>query len=1002
MSSSRNGFSFFDDSVQKTVRRARNALRLMSGARFTPPYERPYEIKFRPNFMRLRRYEGQSVKHQTQPLLLVPPLMVTAQVYDISPPLSAVAHLADAGMDTWLCDFGIPETEEGGLERTLDEHLLAINAAIDHIYTETGKPVHVAGYSQGGLFVYQVVAYRKCKHVASVITFGSPVDFQRNLPRNFDRDLTHNVASGIRGALSGAIDNVPGLPGSLTSLAFKMVSPAKEVKFLRMMLGILDDKEALQKVEPMRRFLGGEGFIAWPGPAFRSFVDNVVVQNRMMVGGFVVNEHTVSMHDITCPILYFVGEQDEFARPPSVRAIGRVASPSEIYEVSLQCGHFGLVVGSRAMTHVWPTVTGWVDWKSGVGAAPETLSAVDVDAKRGVRQGHGRSVDDSLSTAMREFLSGAYETTGETMRELTDTMRWFRWQVPRLLRLFNLRGSGLSIGHVLEAQAEDMGDSTFFMWQDFAWSFREANLRVNRMANVLDQFGVRPGDHVGIMMDNHPDFLGSIGALNRLGAVAVLLNPGLRGDVLAHALSAGSVDKLIVGQRHLKEVRTVAQPEKLLVAGNHGDLENLLCFDTLVEKASDSLASHIEPNPGRPEDLALLMFTSGTTGLPKAARISNRRWFLAATASAAAAGLSPDDTVYCTLPLYHATGLLLGGGGALVAGCRLALGEKFSVSRFWDDVHRTGATVVFYVGELCRYLVSAPEVANEKNHSIRLFMGNGLRSDVWSQLRHRYGRVRILEFYGSTEGNVALANLTGSKIGSVGRVPFGLQRVELVKYQVDEDTYVRDERGFFVSCPDGEAGMLIAQIISKNPFSHFDGYTDREATERKILRDVFEPGDCWFATGDLLKRDADGDFWFEDRVGDTYRFKGENVSTEEVSRVISRTPFVGLATVYGVKIEEHEGRIGTAAIELADNANFNGQLLFDVVESGLAPAARPRFVRVVDRLATTASFKVIKHELQREGIHPGQVDGAIYFYDSKARSYSRLTKSSYRAVVERL
>ena len=804
-------------------------------------------------------------------------------------------------MDVWLCDFGSPESEADGLKRTLDEHLMAIDAAIEHIASETGKSVHVAGYSQGGLFVYQVVAYRKCRDVASVITFGSPVDFQRNLPRNFDRDLTHNVVSSVRNALSGALDSVPGLPGNFTSLVFKMVSPSKEIKYLRMMFGILDDKEALSKVEPMRRFLGGEGFVAWPGPAFRSFLDNVVVQNRMMVGGFVVNDHTVSMADITCPILYFVGEQDEFARPPSVRAIARVTSSDEIHELSLQCGHFGLVVGSRALEHVWPTVGHWVKWKSGVGIKPDNISLVDAQSKLGVRQGHGKPVDESLSGAFKDLLTDVFENTGDSLREMTGVMRWMRWQMPRLLRLVNLRGAGLSMGHILDEQARQIGEQTFFMWSDMAFSFSEANYRVNRIANALAQEGVKPGDHVGVMMDNHPDYLACLGAISRLGAVGVLVNPGARGDVLEHALEAGAVTRVIASENHYEGVVKCVEKSQVIVTGTGSQEDGVARLEDLVRHTSDMLDPHLVPNPGKPGDLALLMFTSGTTGLPKAARISNRRWFMAATASAAAAGLNPDDTVYCTLPLYHATGLLLGAGGALVSGCRLALGAKFSVSKFWDDVHRTGATVVFYVGELCRYLVSAPELSNERNHSIRLFIGNGLRADVWSQLRHRYGRVRVCEFYGSTEGNVVLANLTGQKIGSVGRVPFGLQEVELVKYHVDEDTYVRDQAGFMVACEENEPGMLISKILVNNPFSHFDGYTDAEATERKVLRDVFEPGDCWFASGDMLRRDADGDFWFEDRVGDTYRYKGENVSTEEVLRVISRAPCVGLATVYGVK-----------------------------------------------------------------------------------------------------
>ncbi|MBT6179427.1 MAG: long-chain-acyl-CoA synthetase [Deltaproteobacteria bacterium] len=670
--------------------------------------------------------------------------------------------------------------------------------------------------------------------------------------------------------------------------------------------------------------------------------------------------------------------------------------------MSLQCGHFGLVVGSRALAHVWPTVSQWVKWKSGESTAPDNIEQVDADSKLGVRQGHGKAVDETLSGALKDLLSDAFENTGDTLREMTDVMRWVRWQMPRLLRLVNVRGAGLSMGHILDEQARQIGHDTFFMWSDMAYSFAEANVRVNRIANALDKIGVKQGDHVGIMMDNHPDYLACLGAFSRMGVVGVLLNPGVRGDVLEHALEAGEVGRLIVAENHLEGVLEVVDKDRLIVTGPGSQHDGVESLEDLVSTTSDTLAAHLPRNPGRPEDLALLMFTSGTTGLPKAARISNRRWFMAGTASAAAAGLNPDDTVYCTLPLYHATGLLLGAGGALVSGCRLALGAKFSVSKFWDDVHRTGATVVFYVGELCRYLVSAPELANEKNHSIRLFIGNGLRADVWGQLRNRYGRVRVCEFYGSTEGNVVLANITGHKIGSVGRVPFNLQQVELVKYRVDEDEYVRDHQGFMIPCSTNEPGMLISQIQVNNPFSHFDGYTDSQATERKVLRDVFEPGDCWFASGDLLRKDIDGDFWFEDRVGDTYRYKGENVSTEEVSRVVTRAACIELATVYGVKIADHEGRVGTAAIQMSDGQEFEAKAVFDVIETGLAPAARPRFIRVVEELQTTASFKVIKHHLQKEGVNPSKIQGDVYWYDSQQRTYTKLTAKDYASVMTKI
>ena len=1003
---------FLNRQVVGTLRRAKNAARLMSGGRFTAPYEAPYELMLKENFLRLRRYPvtpGTALEG-VGPILLVPPLMVTAQVYDISPPLSSVAYLSGAGLDVWLCDFGVPENEEGGMERTLDEHLMAIDRAIDFIVEQTGFDVHVAGYSQGGLFVYQVAAYRKSKGVASVVTFGSPVDFQRNLPGHFDRDLTQNVLVGLRSALSQAIDNIPGLPGSLTSFAFKAVSPRKEVRYLRMMLGMLDDDEALSKIEPMRRFLGGEGFVAWPGPAFRSFVDNVIVQNRMMVGGFVVNEKSVGLEDLTCPVLYFVGFNDEFARPPSVRAISRVTGTREVYEVGLSVGHFGLVVGSRAMSEVWSTVVTWARVQSGQGELPSHVERVDVRAAPGVRMGRGERHStglirpaDSMKALMHELLEDVWESTGDTMRDLTSVLRWAWWQVPRLGKLAQLSGNTrLSMGAMLEEQARDISDRTFVLWQSMAFSYGESNRRVNRLANALAERGVGAGDHVAVLMDNHPDYLTSLVALNRLGAVGVLLNAGASGEALEHALRAGEARTIIVDLAHLDAAVPIVDAENILLLGARALDASCFDFETLVSAMSEELRGDLEPNPGRADDLALLLYTSGTTGMPKAARITNRRWFTAATASAVAAGLSHTDTVYCCLPLYHATGLLLGAGGALVGGCRLAIGKKFSTSNFWADVHRFGVTVVFYVGEVCRYLISAPEMGNEKNHSIRLFMGNGLRADVWSQLIHRFGRVRILELYGSTEGNVVLANLTGEKVGSVGRVPLGLATIELVRYDVAVDRFERDEGGSLIPCDDDEPGMLLAKIRTNNPLTRFDGYTDRGATEGRIVRDAFMPGDQWFVTGDLLKRDEDGDFWFVDRVGDTFRWKGENVSTEEVGKVIQRAACVGLTSVYGVQIDGHEGRAGVAAGQLSNGHRFDAKEVFDLVETCLAPAARPRFIRIIDEFETTASYKVVKHRLQSEGVNPTEIGDKVYWYNSEKRTYTTLAKNRYKTVIGRL
>ncbi len=995
-----------------------NAMKLIRGGRFSAPYEAPFNVAMRTGFTRLRRYPAaEEVKDpslKTIPILLVPPLMVTCQVYDISEELSALQRLIAEGFDVWVADFGVPEKEEGGMKRTLDEHLLAIDACIEYVVGETGSDVHLAGYSQGGMFIYQVTAYRKSRGVASIITFGSPVDLNRNVPGGLHRDLVDRLLNSAQSTLGFTLDGLRGVPGAFTSLGFKAVSPRQELRYLRMMMGLLDDREALGRLEPTRRFLGGEGFIAWPGPAFRSFVDNVIVHNRMMTGGFVVNGVSVTLSDVTVPILYFVGERDDFARPPSVRAVKKVVSSEELHEVSVSAGHFGLVVGSRSLKEVWPTTIEWVKWRCGRGEKPASLA--DIRAREEARASSpaveepasvGELDESDFRGFATELAEDLWKGLGTASLDVTAAVSFLRWQVPHMARLpqWGL-GGRVNMGLQLELQASKFPHHTFFLYQGRAFTYGQANQRVNQVIYALLRVGVRKGQHVAIIMDNHPDYLTGIMALNRMGAVSVLVHPGSRAEVLEQALEAGEVQGVIVDPDHALAVAEVVPVEQmwLFLADQRGRerVEGITVLDRLMDPRVVEAPITQDANRGQLGDLAMLVFTSGTTGLPKAARISNGRWMMGAVGAAVAAGLTPNDTVYCCLPLYHATGLILGAGGAMAGGSRLALSPRFSVSGFWTDVRQSGATVVFYVGELCRYLVTAPDVPHERNHSVRLFFGNGMRPEVWRELLRRFGRMRVLEFYASTEGNALLANLTGEKVGSVGRPPPLAASVELVQYDVEEDKFVRDISGWLVPCQTDEPGMLISQVQQLNPFSRFEGYTDQVATRKKMLTHVFEEGDQWFITGDILRRDQDGDYWFVDRVGDTFRWKGENISTEQVASVVMGVPFVEFCAVYGVSVERHEGRVGMAAIQVQEGEKFDGRAFFQRMEEGLMPAGRPRFVRVVRHLEMTRTLKVIKHRLQEEGMDPAGFKDALYWYNQARRTYTRVNKTNLEKALESL
>lgn len=999
-----------------------NAFKLMVGTRFTPPYEAPYTLALQEGILRLRHYTPHSptpMRSALAPVLLVPPLMVTSQIYDISPDLSCINQLLAAGCDVWITDFGIPEREPGGMNRTLDDHILAISKAIDHIHNTTGKNIHLLGYSQGGMFAYQVAAYRQSQNMASVVTFGSPVDLRRNVPGNIHSDLVQRFFSALRTTLGWTLNDLQGIPGHFSSLGFKLASPRQEIRYLRLMLGMLDDHEALSQLEPTRRFLGGEGFIAWPGPALRSFIQQIVIENRMTTGGLVVAGRTITLADITCPILYFVGFHDEFARPSSVRAIAKVAVDSQIYERGISAGHFGLVVGSRARTQVWPVVLEWFSWISGLQDRPTEIKHVHEATQSHTSSAQGPSPAPSSNdpapeptqnirswqTMSLDLMQDAWERLGESALDATAALGWMRWQTPRLLRLLSMTaGFPVSLGRILAEQAQRIPEQTFFLWKGRAYSYRDANHRVNQVLHALIRVGVRPRTHIGIFMNNHPDYLTALAALNRMGCVAVLLNPGNSGQALIHAAHTSEISAVITDIEHAAIAQQDLSFCKVLILGHRHEAipTSTISLDQNLRDHEITPPHGIIPDAGRPDDVALHIFTSGTTGLPKAAKITNRRWMLGATVATIGGGLTPNDTVYCCLPLFHGSGLILAAGSALLGGCRLALATKFSTSNFWKDVRNCGASVVFYIGEMCRYLTSVPEQLHEKKHPVRLFIGNGLQQNVWEEMLRRFGNIRIMEFYAATEGNTFMINFTGEKIGSVGRVPLSISTIELVKYDVENDTYLRTPQGFLIPCDDNEPGMMLSQIVSWNPTSRFDGYTDPNASNKKILHNVFQHGDSWFVTGDFLRRDEDGDYWFVDRLGDTFRWKGENVSTDQVTKLLSHVPFLSQVAVYGIQLPGHEGRIGMASAQLQPNTSFDGSFLFQFVEQQLMPAARPQFIRIVDNLSLTDTFKIKKFKLQQEGADPTVVTDPLYVYNAELSTYSPLSTQLYTQILPRL
>lgn len=1001
-----------------------NALELMRTGRLGAPYQAPHDVVLEDGFLRLRRYHRTVGDHELTgtPLLLVPPLMVTTEIYDISPELSAVSFLCSLGIDVWITDFGKPEHEEGGLDRTLDDHILSISRAIDYINDATGQDLHLGGYSQGGMFAYLTAAYRKNRGLASVITFGSPVDMRKNMPVTTEEDLATRLLNAAGNRLREAASELRGMSGAMSSYGFKLASPRQELKYMVKMIGLLPDRAKLERALPQRRFLGGEGFIAFPGPALRSFLTEFITNNRLMTGGIVVDQEPVGLNDIEIPVLYFVGTKDTFARPASVRAITQVVGSRECYDVTLRAGHFGLVVGSKALRITWPTVAQWIAWRAKQGPIPQHV-APSVATLADTRDSDHDDPDDredfeamhwpepsrrpmGLYDAATHVLDDLWSRLGEMPKRAIDVVDAMRWQLPRLARLASINEhTRVSPARALAEQALAIPDAPFFLWKGRAFSYRDANHRVNQIVAALMEQGVEAGSHVGLLMQNRPEYLTVVCAVNRIGGVAVLIPTGSRGDSLRHALAVGKVTHVVCDGEHVSSLTPCAGVAQVLLLGGTLSVDlprEVVDLGAKLDRSLSDPPENLRADPGRASDLAILMFTSGTTGLPKAARITNRRWAMAALGSAAAAALTPHDTVYCCLPLYHATGLLVAVGGAMLGGSRLVLAQKFSASAFMGDVRRTGATVVFYVGELCRYLVATAAHADDNHHAIRLFAGNGMRPEVWERLVARFGPVRVIEFYGSTEGNALLVNLTGEKVGAVGRPLLSGQGLALVTYDVVTGVFPRNDDGLIERVDDGEPGVLIARLQEDHPLGRFDGYTDDEETHKKVLRDVFKKGDAWFDTGDLMRRDDEGDYWFVDRIGDTFRWKGVNVSTDQVQELVDHSPDVAIAAVYGVNIEGREGRVGVAALQLIPDRVLDRPALFKLVTGNLPAPARPQFLRIVGNLELTETMKPVKFRLQHDGVDPSQISDPLFFYDKEQQTYSPLDSDTLAAVIDLL
>ena len=561
-------------------------------------------------------------------------------------------------------------------------------------------------------------------------------------------------------------------------------------------------------------------------------------------------------------------------------------------------------------------------------------------------------------------------------------------------------GDCASLGIYIEENAVKHADVPAILFESEKYTYRELNEQANRVANYFQAQGIKRGDVVVVLLDNRPELLFLITGLGKIGAISSLINPNLRAAVLEHCVTiepaaAYIIDEELVGA--FEEIRPNIEMNaaaKVYFSTNRGEKSAPEGYvDLKTELASAETTNPPTTAQIEIQDPLCYIFTSGTTGKPKAAIFEHHRWISAQFGFGAEMALTPNDRIYIPLPFSHSTALAVAWGPAIYGGATTVMRRKFSASNFWKDVKEYNVTAFGYIGELCRYLMNQPPQPDDANNTVQKMIGNGLRPDIWKDFKKRFNIPMVYEFYASSEGNVAFANMMNLNC----TVGFGFQPYAVVKYDIEADEAIKDANGFMQKVDKGEAGLLLGEINEDN---RFVGYTNSDATESKILRDVFEKGDAWFNTGDLIRNIGFGHAQFVDRVGDTFRWKGENVSTTEVEEVITTQEQVKESTVYGVAIPGTEGRAGMVSlISDVDLKSFNFKSFAAKVHQDLPAYAVPLFVRFQEEFEVTATMKRIKSRLKQGGFDPKEVKDPLYVMLPGETEYCELTENLYTEII---
>lgn len=975
--------------LHKVLATAQNGLEVIRfGGLDTGEEASPFTIVEHRPMYRLRRYYPDADNMASRPpIILVPPMMVAADVYDVTQEKGAAGILHRLGLDPWVVDFGSPDREIGGYARNLADHVVAVSEIVDLVRQHTGQDVHLGGYSQGGMFCYQVAAYRRSVGLASLITFGSPADSVA-LPLG----LPVNIASKSAEFLADHVFTHLALPSWMARTGFQMLDPVKTLKSRVDFLRQLHDRDALLPREKQRRFLEHEGWVAWSGPAIAELLKQFVVHNRMMTGGFVVEDRLISLAEITCPVLAFVGTSDDIGLPRAVRGIRRAAPRAKVFEVTLRAGHFGLVVGSSAATHTWPAVAQFVLWLEGRAERPEIAHemsdedqpAADGDYTLASRLMNSASQAAEIGFGVAQDVVDATVSVARTTKEVTgEAVR----TLPRLARLGGMQPhTRVSLGLLLAEQARKLPLGECFLFDDRVHTNGAVNERIDNVVRGLISVGVRRGNHVGVLMETRPSALVAISALSRLGAVAVLLQPGTD---LREALRLTDVTEVLTDPENVAAARESTARVLVLGGGESRDLgfgkDSGVVDMEKIDPAAVRLPTWYIPNPSIASDLAFILFTR-TGGHTEARFITNQRWALSAFGTASAATLTSSDTVYCLTPLHHPSGLLMTLGGAVAGGARIALTRRFDPEKFAEEVHRYGVTVVSYTWTLLGQVVDSEGLQVARHHPIRLFIGSGMPRGLWNRVTERFAPAQVVEFYASREGEAVMANVSIDKPGAKGRPIPGSAKIKLAAYDPVRDRMVEDERGFVREAVDGDVGLLLARARP--------GHETTTAT----LRGVFATGDAWLATNHLFRRDADGDYWMVDNRSSVMRTARGPVFRLPIADALAELDTVDLVAVYGVKAGSRQ--LAVAAVTKRATHGAERDLLpvhLDTALSTLPVSQRPDIVHVVDTMPLTAWYRPSTSGLVAAGVPEAGVNA--WYRDAELGQYRRMTESARKRLM---